>query len=161
VAESEEEVDRHAEMRGRSVPASLSEAGVFDGRVSAAHCVWLKDEDIALYRTHDVAVAHCPQSNAKLASGMAPLTRLLDEGVRVGLATDGPASNNSLDLWSEMRFAAQVARLHDSAAGAQADMVLVNMDDPAFVPRLDDAQLVEHVVWSGSSRLVTDDRVPG
>ena len=164
---------------------------MFDGRVLAAHSIWLSPEDLAVYTDNDVAVAHCPQSNAKLASGIAPLTDFLDRGVRVGLGTDGPASNNDLDLWEEMRLAAMLARLRSGdagalpaaaaldlatrgagraldrpdlgvlAPGAKADMVAVSLDDPAFVPLLDDAMLLEHLVWSASSRLVTDVWVGG
>ena len=138
-----------------------------------------------------MAVAHCPQSNAKLASGIAPIVDLLAKGVRVGLGTDGPASNNDLDLWEEMRLAAMLARLRqdDAAAlpavaaldlatraagialgrpdlgvlapGAKADMMAVSLDDPAFVPLLDDGMLLDHLVWSASSRLVTDVWVGG
>jgi 5-methylthioadenosine/S-adenosylhomocysteine deaminase len=138
-----------------------------------------------------VAVAHCPQSNAKLASGVAPLVPLLSRGVRVGLGTDGPASNNDLDLWEELRLAAMLARIRerDAAAlpaataldlatrgaglalgradlgvlvpGGRADMMAVRLDDPAFVPLLEDAQMIEHLVWSASSRLVTDVWVAG
>ncbi len=191
VAETEGEGARFAAEFGCSVPEALAGLGALEGRVVAAHSIWLSDRDIELYRDNDVAVAHCPQSNAKLASGVAPLTRLLGEGIRVGLGTDGPASNNDLDMWEEMRFAALVARIHDRdaaalpaaaaldlatrgagmalgrpdlgrlAAGSAADMILVNLDDPAFVPLHDDAQLVEHLVWSGSSRLVTDVWVGG
>ena len=83
----------------------------------AAHCVHLDDADLELWRQHDVAVAHCPASNAKLASGIAPLRAMLDRGIRVGMGTDGPASNDGLDLFADLRLAAQLARL----AGRSAD----------------------------------------
>jgi 5-methylthioadenosine/S-adenosylhomocysteine deaminase len=191
LAETEEEGVRFQAEHGRSAPEALADIGALDGRVLAAHSIWLSDHDIELYREHRVSVAHCPQSNAKLASGVAPLTRLLGEGIAVGLGTDGPASNNDLDLWEEMRFAALLARIHDRdaaalpaaaaldlatrgagealgrpelgrlAPGSPADMVLVDLEDPAFVPLHDDAQVVEHLVWSGSSRLVTHVWVAG
>ncbi len=191
VAETEGEVASYAAEHGRSVPEALAAVGALDGRVIAAHSIWLSDSDIALYRRHDVGVAHCPRSNAKLASGVAPLTRMLAEGIRVGLGTDGPASNNGLDMWEEMRFAALVARIRDRdaaampaataldlatrsggavlgrpdlgtlAPGSRADMVLVDLEDSVLGPLHHDPQLVEHVVWSGASRLVTDVWVAG
>jgi 5-methylthioadenosine/S-adenosylhomocysteine deaminase len=191
VAETEEECERFAAEHGDSIPEVLAGAGVFDGRVLAAHSIWLSDRDIELYRRHDIAVAHCPQSNAKLASGVARLVDLLAAGIRVGLGTDGPASNNDLDLWEDMRLAAMLARIRqrDAAAlpaataldlatrsaglaigrpdlgvlapGSRADMIALRLDDPAFVPLLDDAQLIEHLVWSASSRLVTEVWVDG
>jgi 5-methylthioadenosine/S-adenosylhomocysteine deaminase len=191
LAETEAEGFRFAAEHGVSVPAALASAGALDGRVLAAHSVWLSPEDMAIYEEHDVAVAHCPQSNAKLASGVAPLVEFLARGIRVGLGTDGPASNNDLDLWEEIRLAAMLARIRERdaaalpaasaldlatrgaalalgrtdlgvlASGAQADMIAVDLDDPAFVPLLDDIQLIEHLVWSGSSRLVTDVWVAG
>ena len=191
LAETEQECIRFADEHGASTPAVLAGAGIFDGRVLAAHSVWLSEGDMVIYQKHDVAVAHCPQSNAKLASGSAPLTELLARGIRVGLGTDGPASNNDLDLWEEMRFAAMMARIRQRdpsaipagaaldlatrgagralgrpdlgvlAVGARADMMAVSLDSPAFVPWLEDRQLVDHLVWSGSSRLVTDVWVAG
>lgn len=191
LAETAGEGDAFTAEHGGTVPRVLAEAGVFDGRVLAAHSIWLSPEDIAVYAAHDVAVAHCPQSNAKLASGIAPVVDLLAAGVRVGLGTDGPASNNDLDLWEELRLAAMLARLRQGdagalpaaraldlatrgaglalgrpdlgvlAPGAKADMMAVSLDDPAFVPLLDDGMLVEHLVWSASSRLVTDVWVGG
>ena len=191
LAETEGEGDAFAAEHGGSVPEVLAAAGVFDGRVLAAHSIWLSPDDLDLYVAHDVAVAHCPQSNAKLASGIAPLVDLLGRGLRVGLGTDGPASNNDLDMWEEMRLAAMLARLRQSdaaalpaaaaldlatrgagralgrpdlgvlAPGAKADMMAVSLDDPAFVPLFDDAMLIEHLVWSASSRLVTDVWVGG
>jgi 5-methylthioadenosine/S-adenosylhomocysteine deaminase len=191
LAETAGEGDDFTAEHGRSVPEVLASAGVLDGRVLAAHSIWLSESDLDLYAAHDVAVAHCPQSNAKLASGIAPVVDLLERGVRVGLGTDGPASNNDLDLWEEMRLAAMLARLREAdaaalpaasaldlatrggglalgrpdlgvlAPGSKADMMAVTLDDPAFVPLLDDAMLIEHLVWSASSRLVTDVWVGG
>ncbi len=191
LAETEQECAQFAAEHGGSTPSVLAAAGVLDGRVLAAHSIWLSPGDMTIYRDYDVAVAHCPQSNAKLASGVAPLVELLARGIRVGLGTDGPASNNDLDLWEDMRLAAMLARIRemDAAAlsaesaldlatrgaglalgrsdlgvlsvGARADMMAVNLDDPVFVPWLEDALLIEHLVWSASSRLVTDVWVAG
>ncbi len=191
MAETRDERDRFVAEHGRTEPALLADLGVLDARVVAAHSIWLSPEDIELYRQLDVAVAHCPSSNAKLASGIAPLCDLLGAGLRVGLGTDGPASNNDLDLWDEVRLCAMLARLRQRdvgalgssaawalgtsraglvlgrpdlgvlAAGSVADMMAVDLDDPAFVPLLSDAQLVDHLVWSASSRLVTDVWVGG
>ena len=113
-AEGEVVRDRY----GMSAPALLADVGALDGRVLAAHAVWLDDDDLALLAEHDVAVAHCPGSNGKLGSGVAPLRRLLERGVRVGLGTDGPASNDDLHLWDEMRLAALLARAIAGDPGA-------------------------------------------
>ena len=91
---------------GLSVPALLAAHDVLGGRVLAAHCVHMDDGDLELWPEYDVAVAHCPASNAKLASGIAPLRAMLDRGVRVGMGTDGPASNDGLDLLADLRLAA-------------------------------------------------------
>ena len=191
LAETELEGARFEAEHGRSVPVALAEAGVLGGRSLAAHSIWLSPGDMDIYGEYDVAVAHCPQSNAKLASGVAPLVEFLDRGIRVGLGTDGPASNNDLDLWEDMRFAAMLARIREEdaaalpaataldlatrgagralgrpdlgvlAAGGPADMVAMELDDPVFVPWLEDDQLVDHLVWAASSRLVTDVWVAG
>ncbi len=100
-------LDRH----GASVPQLLAAHDVLGGRVLAAHCVHMDDGDLELWQEYDVAVAHCPASNAKLASGTARLRDMLDRGIRVGLGTDGPASNDGLDLLADARLAAQLARL--------------------------------------------------
>ena len=118
LAETELEGARFEAQHGKSVPVALAEAGVLEGRSLAAHSIWLSPADMDIYVEYDVAVAHCPQSNAKLASGVAPVTELLGRGIRVGLGTDGPASNNDLDLWEDMRFAAMLARIHEQDAAA-------------------------------------------
>jgi 5-methylthioadenosine/S-adenosylhomocysteine deaminase len=176
---------------GLSVPALLAAHDVLGGRVLAAHCVHLDDGDLELWQEYDVAVAHCPASNAKLASGVARLRDMLDRGIRVGLGTDGPASNDGLDLLADARLAAQLARLREGSAtaltaaealwlatgaaadaigrpdlgqvavGRRADLVHVDTRDLGFEPVGEPADLVTHLVWSGASRLVRDVWVGG
>ncbi len=81
----------------------LQQWDVFDRDFLAVHCVQVTRDDIRILKAKDVAVAHCPKSNAKLGCGVAPLGDLLHEGVRVGLGTDSPASSNIMDMFDEMR----------------------------------------------------------
>jgi 5-methylthioadenosine/S-adenosylhomocysteine deaminase len=98
VAESLAE-DQDQRAAHRSVPQLLAEVGLLNGRLLAAHAVHLSAHDVRLLPDHGAGVAHCPGSNAKLASGIAGLTALRPGSVAVGLGTDGPASNDDLDLW--------------------------------------------------------------
>ena len=82
---------------------------MLDELTVAVHAVWLDPEDQEILARRDVKVSHCPESNLKLASGVAPIPELLNRGITVGLGTDGAGSNNNLDLWGEMSLA---ARLH-------------------------------------------------
>ncbi len=91
---------------GRSPVAHLDALGVLDRRLVAAHCVWVDAADVDLLARAEVGVIHNPRSNLKLASGVAPIPDLLQAGVRVGLGTDGAASNNELDPWAELQLAA-------------------------------------------------------
>jgi 5-methylthioadenosine/S-adenosylhomocysteine deaminase len=193
LAETEHEGDEvSARHGGASVSRVLADLGLFDvDRVLAAHGVWLSPADVRLLADEGVAVAHCPGSNAKLASGTAPVVELLRAGIAVGLGTDGPASNNDLDLWEEMRLAALVARqrsrdptvlpaaevlqlataggaaalgrpdLGALAPGRWADVVRLDLDDAGFVPVLEDGDLVAHAVWSASRAAVRDVWVAG
>jgi 5-methylthioadenosine/S-adenosylhomocysteine deaminase len=88
----------------------LASEGLLTPVLVAAHCVKVDEEEIELLAAHDVAVAHCPRSNALLGCGVAPLAELLAAGVRVGLGTDSPASTPSFDLFEEMRAAVYAAR---------------------------------------------------
>ncbi|MTD58680.1 amidohydrolase family protein [Amycolatopsis pithecellobii] len=126
VAESAHEDEKQRAEFG-SVPKLLDEVGLLDGRVIAAHAIHLSDEDIALFADRGVGVAHCPGSNGKLTSGIARLTDLRAASVPVGLGTDGPASNDDLDLWEEIRLAALFARLStkDSTALGAAEALLL------------------------------------
>jgi 5-methylthioadenosine/S-adenosylhomocysteine deaminase len=190
LSETEAEGALVEERYGSRAPSLLADLGVFEGRVLAAHGVWLDDADLELVARHDVAIAHCPGSNGKLGAGVAPLRALLDRGVRVGLGTDGPASNDDLHLWDEMRLAALFARALSVdpgtvssgealglatrgggealglgvgvlAHGRPADVIRLRTDDPRFSPALDDAELLGHLVWAGAGYLVTDVWVAG
>jgi len=110
-AESPSEMKTVREKYGASPVAVLKDLGLLGPGVLLAHGVWLSDEDIASLAAADVGLAHCPQSNMKLGSGVAPVPKLLKAGVRVGLGTDGPSSNNDLDLLEEVDSALKLQKL--------------------------------------------------
>lgn len=91
---------------GMSPAEYLYSIGLLDRNVIAAHSVWLTPEEIGLYARTRTSIAHCPKSNLKLASGVADTEAYLQAGINVGIGTDGTASNNTLDMVEEMRFAA-------------------------------------------------------
>ena len=104
---------------GKSSVVLAAEYGLLDGPVIAAHCVHVDDDDIAIIKDKDVNVVHNPSSNLKLASGIAPVPAMLRKGVNVCLGTDGASSNNTLDLFMEMR---QAALIHKVNSGDPANM---------------------------------------
>jgi 5-methylthioadenosine/S-adenosylhomocysteine deaminase len=106
LSETEHEVQESLEQTGKRPPAHLEEVGVFDVPVLAAHCVHVDADDRRIMRERGVGSAHCPGSNMKLASGIAPVPELMAEGNRVGIGTDSAASNNNLDMLEEVRLAA-------------------------------------------------------
>jgi 5-methylthioadenosine/S-adenosylhomocysteine deaminase len=112
LAETKRERDDAIAKYGKSPVQVLDSWGVLAGRTLAAHCVWLDDADIVTLGARYVAVAHCPSSNMKLASGVAPIVKMQDAAVTIGLGTDGPAgSNNDLDLMEEIDLAAKLAKI--------------------------------------------------
>ncbi|MDR2944132.1 MAG: amidohydrolase family protein [Methanosarcinales archaeon] len=144
--------------------------------VLAAHCVWMSDGDIRLFAEKGVTVSHNPISNMKLASGIAPIQKMIDAGVKVTLGTDGCASNNSLNLFEEMKTAAllqKVGTVDPTAlpaktvvematvnggrvidkltgvlkAGSKADMILVDVQKPNAIPIFD---VYSHLVYAAS-----------
>lgn len=146
-----------------------------DCKVLFAHCVHVKDEDITLLARENFFVVHNPTSNLKLGSGVAPIQKFLSAKVQVCLGTDGAASNNSLDVWHEMRLASLLQKLSDPRnvsaeqalsmaieqgakalgltagrmeVGADADLIVVDMDKPWYIPR---EKLKNHIVHSGNS----------
>jgi 5-methylthioadenosine/S-adenosylhomocysteine deaminase len=124
-SETREEVDPILEEYGRRPLAYARDRGLLADGDFLAHGVHLDDAEIDLLAETGTGVVHCPASNMKLASGMAPVQLLLDAGVPVGLGTDGAASNNDLDLFGEMRDAAMLGKLaaDDASAVAAPDVV--------------------------------------
>jgi 5-methylthioadenosine/S-adenosylhomocysteine deaminase len=191
IAETRGEGDAVTARTGKTVPAHLAGLGFFGSRTLAAHCVWLTGGDVSLFAEHGVGVAHCPGSNGKLASGIAPVAAMLRAGLAVGVGTDGPASNDNLDLWEEARLAMLYARLRDLDAGAlgmedalrmatsgaaaalgredigallpgrRADMVRLSLDHLVYEPAVAPREVLSHLVWAGSGRDVTDVWVGG
>lgn len=169
VAESIDQVENSLRAHGQTPVAHLAALGVFDEQLStiAAHCIVVNEDDIALLAEKRVNVAHCPKTYLKLAMGMAPLQQFLDAGVKVALGTDGPASNNDLNLLEVMRLAGlyqknvqlkpealphtELLRLATQASaralgfdrvgiiapGQRADLILFNTDRPHWIPRHD------------------------
>ncbi|MCX7823490.1 MAG: amidohydrolase [Syntrophobacterales bacterium] len=108
LAETEEEVRESFRRYLKSPVKHLADLGILTGRVIADHCVWLSEEDRDLLAKGDVKVVHNPESNLKLASGISPVVELLRRGITISLGTDGCASNNDLDMFSEMDTCAKL-----------------------------------------------------
>lgn len=188
--ETQRERAQVLEQSGRTATEVLADAGVLNGRVLAAHGVWLSDSDLALLGENGAAVAHCPLSNLKLGSGIARVPAMLEAGVAVGLGTDGVASNDNLNLWEELKIAPLLARgsqldaqamsaeqafhlatrgaakalgLDDVGAleaGCWADVVRLDLDQPIFANRIE-SELFPNAVYAGAAAPVTDVWVGG
>jgi len=111
LSESPYEVQYSKDTYGMTSIDLLESIGFFDGPTIAAHVVWPATEEIPILVERKVGVIHNPTSNMKIASGVAPIAEMLAAGVRVGLGTDGAASNNDLDMWEEMRLAALLQKV--------------------------------------------------
>ncbi len=110
LGETMQEVQEHRAEFGMPIVPWVKKQNIFEAKVTAAHCVHLDDGELHTLLHHGVGIAHNPTSNLKLASGFAPVTRMLDLGLAVGIGTDGPASNNDLDMFEETRLAALLAK---------------------------------------------------
>jgi 5-methylthioadenosine/S-adenosylhomocysteine deaminase len=143
LAETKSEVDQVKEMYGATPGRHLHSLGLLPGLQAAAHGVWLEPEELDLLANHEVALIHCPESNRKLASGLADVDAWQLAGVTSGLGTDGAASNNDLDMIAEMGSAA----LGDK----------VRHLDPAMLP----AKQVVEMAWAGSASALGLDGVAG
>lgn len=111
VAETKKERDDIEAQKGDTPMKYLEKIGFLSNRTIAAHSVWVTNDEIDLMKRIGVGAAHCPQSNMKLASGVAPIPAMLAKDLAVGLGTDGAASNNDLDMWEEMDTAAKLHKL--------------------------------------------------
>lgn len=108
LSETEWEVNEIISRYGKRPVLHLEALGFLDERVIAVHCVWLEDREIEILAKRNVGVSHCIESNLKLASGIAPVPKMIDAGIKVTFGTDGAASNNDLNILSEMSTAAKV-----------------------------------------------------
>jgi len=172
--ETTAEVDPIVDEHGQRPLAYGDDLGLLEPQDYIAHGVHVDDEEIGILAERGAGVVHCPASNMKLASGMAPVQAMLDAGVRVGLGTDGAASNNDLDMFDEMRDAAMVGKLaaEDAAAvdagtvvematagsadilgfdsgriepGANGDLAVIDLEKPHLTPAHD---LVSHLAYA-------------
>lgn len=137
----EEEHAVQRQFRRRSI-AQLEHYGVLGENTLLAHCVWLNDEEIRLLADTGTSVAHCPVSNAKLASGVARVPEMLVAGLTLGLGTDGNVCNNSLDLFEEMKFASLLQK--------------VNRLDPTLLPA---SQMLRMETIEGARALKLDHEI--
>ncbi|MCZ6898202.1 MAG: TRZ/ATZ family hydrolase, partial [Betaproteobacteria bacterium] len=114
--ETDDEVRNSLETTGLRPIARLHQLGLLSPNLIAVHMIHLTPEEIRQIGSQGCSVAHCPSSNLKLASGFAPIPSLLNQGINIGLGTDGAASNNRLDMFEEMRLAALLAKAQSSKA---------------------------------------------
>jgi len=175
-AETPLELDRVKRETGHDEIAYLDSVGISGPGAALAHCVWVDKDDIAVLARQRTNVVHCPSSNLKLGSGIAPIPEMLAAGCRVGIGADGAPCNNRLDAFAEMRLAAliQKPRLGPDAlpaiqalelatlggaralgleteigsieAGKCADLIVLDLDGPHAQP--DDADLISRIVYS-------------
>jgi 5-methylthioadenosine/S-adenosylhomocysteine deaminase len=142
VSETAAEVSTVMDRYGRTPPRHLDHLGLLSDRTVLAHCVHLSDEEVDMLAERGTVAVHCPLSNLKLASGIAPVPRMRQAGVCVTLGTDGAASGNDLDMWMAMRLAAVV---HRGVHG-----------DPTFLPA---PEVVNMVTCDAARALGLGDRV--
>ncbi|CAL7963782.1 5-methylthioadenosine/S-adenosylhomocysteine deaminase [Gammaproteobacteria bacterium] len=188
VAETAEEIEDIRKKFNKTPISHLEACGLLDEHTIAAHCVWCDDADIALLAKHRVNVVHCIESELKLASGIAPIAQMLKAQINVAFGTDGAASNNDLNMFSEISTAAKVhksinkdptilnaksALLMATRNGAQAlglqnlgflaknavaDLITLNLTQPHLVPIYD---IYSHLVYAAQASDVANVLVNG
>ena len=111
ISETKKEVEECIQRHGKTPAKYLYDEGLFKYGGGGFHCIHLTDEEVKIFKENNLYIVSCPGSNAKLASGIAPLTYFLNNGISIALGTDGPASNNSLDMFKEMYLAASLQKI--------------------------------------------------
>lgn len=127
LAEVREEVSESRHRHGRTTVEHAAAVGLLDHELIAGHCIWCNDHDVSLLSARDVAVSHNPVANMILASGVCPVPRFLREGIRVGLGTDGAASNDNQDMFGVLKTAALMQKNHHLRADAITAVEVVRM----------------------------------
>ena len=181
ICETEKEVKECYERRGMSPVAFFEKMGAYDYGGGGYHCIYFSDDDIEIFKRHNCTVVTCPGSNTKLASGIAPICKYLERGLNIAIGTDGPASNNSLDMFKEMTllYSLQKVSLKDASAlpayevlkmatvngakamglvdsdvlevGKKADIIEIDLSRPNMQPI---NNIVTNIVYSGSKENV-------
>ena len=181
LSETKAEVEGCKERYGMSPVKLLDSLGMFDYGGGGYHCVWLDEADMEIFQKRGISVVTNPASNAKLASGIAPISDYLKRGINVAIGTDGPASNNCLDMFREMFLVTGLAKLkeQDAAAvdalevlkmatvngslamnlpetdvlaeGKQADLIMIDLHQPNMQPL---NNIPKNLVYSGSKQNV-------
>ncbi|MCH5262535.1 MAG: amidohydrolase [Lachnospiraceae bacterium] len=181
LSETKSEVDGCRERYGMSPVKLFDSLGIFDYGGGGYHCVWMDEEDMEIFRKRDLNVVTNPGSNTKLASGIAPISDYLAKGINVAIGTDGPASNNCLDMFREMFLVTGLAKLREQdasavdawevlkmatvngskamclpdtdilAEGKQADMIMIDLHQPNMQPI---NNIPKNIVYSGSKQNV-------
>ena len=187
-SETRKEVDECIERHGCTPTQLFESLGMFENGGGGYHCVYFDDKDVEIFKKHDLTVVTNPGSNTKLASGIAPVSRYLNEGINIAIGTDGPSSNNCLDMFREMFLVTGLAKLHDMDAaavvprevlkmatvngarcmglndadtlseGKLADIIMIDLDQPNMQPL---NNIVDNIVYSGSKTNIKMTMVDG
>lgn len=187
-SETKKEVDECIERYGITPTQLMEELDMFKYGGGGYHCVYLSDEDIEIFKKHNLSVVSNPGSNTKLASGIAPISKFLDEGINVALGTDGPSSNNCLDMFREMFLVTGLGKLREMkadavpfgevlkmatvngakammlddcdvlAVGKKADMIMLDLHMPNMQPL---NNIEANIVYSGSTSNVKMTMIDG
>ena len=142
--ETAAEISAAVERTGKRPFDRLNELGLVNSSLLAVHCVHMTDEEIKIFAESGVNIAHCPRSNLKLASGIAPVTEYRLKGVNVAIGTDGAASNNTLDMLSEMRMTALLAK------GSSSDATAISASQALRMATFDGATALGLIKETGS-----------
>ena len=187
-AETKLEVDECIERWGKTPTQLTDELGMYEYGGGGYHCVWMQDADFEIFKKRGMYAVTNPGSNTKLASGIAPIKRYLDEGINLAIGTDGPASNNCLDMFREMFLMTGLAKLKEMDAavvpaeevlyaataggahamslpecdsievGKKADLIIIDLMQPNMQP---ENNTVKNIVYSGSKSNVALSMVDG
>ena len=187
-SETASEVQQCIDRTGMTPTAYLDSLGMFDYGGGGYHCVHMTDDDLELFREKNLSVITNPASNLKLASGIAPISDILDRGINLAIGTDGPASNNCLDMFREMFLVTALAKVRENNAaavsahdvlrmattggaramlldrcgtvetGKLADLIVLDLNQPNMQPL---NNIAKNIVYSGSKQNVVLTMVNG
>lgn len=188
LAETKSEVDGCIERHGMTPTKLFDSLGIFDYGGGGYHCVWMDEEDMDIFAKRGLSAVTNPGSNTKLASGIAPISEYLKRGINVAIGTDGPASNNCLDMFREMFLVTGLAKLKEQdaaavdawevlkmatvggskamnlpdtdvlAGGKQADLIMIDLYQPNMQPI---NNIAKNLVYSGSKQNVKMTMIQG